>query len=169
MGLTFGLQGQQLIFNKETGIVLSDREDIVHVTTGSAGSVEFPSEIIWQIHQRTPGYIYCLMHSHPDHMVELSHEDITTLKGWAYAMYPYPIRMGTFCKWENELFVETIYLASLESRGEWIARGKEGARKFEIITESTKPFVFNNGDVLHPPWYSVIINKSYMQRSTVVS
>lgn len=148
-------------FKKEWGAMLDVTGNIFHLIEGSTGHVDFPGELIWQIHKKTPGYLYGLVHTHPPEMYQLSHEDEIMLKAWTIALYPYPARLATLTlsnRFSIDYWVLTNYQGFLEPLSNWLARKKEGERKFEIIiTEPT--ITFEN--ILKNPIWIPLIEKSY--------
>ena len=125
-------------FKNETGIILSEEWDPLAFIEGNPGSVNFPSEFILDLGKKRNGFVYLLMHTHPDGMTELSSRDELTLKTLAFTLYPFPIRMGTLTLTGKETFTETIYLALLEPKELW-KKGK--VRKFSIEKEHVYEFV----------------------------
>lgn len=149
-------------YQTETGIILKgnlDRAEIMQVVDGNPGSVDFPAEALLQFHKDNPGIVYCLAHTHPPQMYNLSKRDQLTLKAWAITFSPYPARISTIAHVEGDVFRVSIYLGILETKEAWIARGKEGNRKFEIIPETSYDISSFSQDLL--PWERIIINKSY--------
>lgn len=172
---------------RETGAIISPNKQILHLVDGTAGLTLFPDELAWKLHKSFPGNLFAFSHVHPPEMTELSHEDKTTLKAWAMALYPYPMRMITIThKTSNysEWFTETCYLGMMESKELWQivssfnSSGKKNPRKFEIIEEWSHihqgPF-FNPRESVteldnnffekaqqYIPWYGdVLIKRSY--------
>lgn len=132
-------------FIKEVGAILSPERKILHWTEGTATLVEFPQDLIWQLHKNSPGIVWGFSHIHPPGMTELSHEDLTTLKAQVMALYPFPVRFITIAE-INWNFVETIHLGQLESLEEWINRGKEGSRKFTCDIENQQEIDIRDGN-----------------------
>src|SRR5574337_1997078 len=100
---------------QETGIILDSFKDMLHVVDGFPGHVEFPKEVIWGLHEKSGGIVYCLAHTHPPGMTHISGEDKTTLEGWARALYPFPIRMSVTTQTNSHEFTTTVFLAIYES------------------------------------------------------
>lgn len=146
-------------YKTEWGAILDNDTRVLHVVEGTPGLTTFPQEVIWDIHKTTPGKVFELTHTHPPGMTALSHEDETTLKAWCIAFYPYPMRMSTITR-VNEQFVYTEYLGLLESKSAWLARGKQGERTFSIIEEIRQvlqPFMNERG-----AFAKYLIEKSYI-------
>lgn len=140
---------------REIGAIISETGRIVTLVDGEAGHVEFPEELIWDIHKKTPGKIFELAHTHPPGMLKLSSRDNQTLKTWAFALYPYPIRLSVISYDEGSIaFSKKLYLGRLEPKEVWIKRGK-GVRIFETILEEEKKF----RDPLK--WEALLIQRSY--------
>jgi len=87
--------------------------------------------LLWELHKARPGFVSAFVHTHPPGMVDLSRIDISTLKAWSLALYPFPLKMGviTTDAYCNKPFLN-LYHADLQSKDEWI-KGTE--RKFEVI------------------------------------
>lgn len=128
-------------YKQETGAVISQNKSILHLVDGTGGSVTFPAELILNLHALSPGCIYSLVHIHPPGMQSMSNLDEQMLKGWAMTLDPFPIRLTVITQIEQGTsdveipFKETCWIANLEPKETWINRGKEGARKIEIIKE----------------------------------
>lgn len=158
------MQNESIIYVQETGGIITPDKNLLHIIEGSPGSVDFPYETIWRLHQLQPGIVFCLSHVHPPGMTGLSGRDEMTVRTWAYALDPFPARIATITEinqvGDESLFQETIYLGILESKEVWIKRGKEGPRNFEIIMESKEIYHYN---LIHPDqWYGkLLLDKSY--------
>lgn len=138
-------------FKQESGCILAPDKRILHLVDGHPGYVDFPAGVILSLHKQSPGIVYALSHVHPNGMTGLSSTDEGTMRAWARAIYPFPIRMITITSYNYE-FIETCYLGILESKESWINRKKETPRKFEIIKESeTDEFPDN--------WYGWVLGK----------
>ena len=128
-------------YKQETGAIISPNREILHLFDGNPGSVDFDPEVIWAYHQQNPGSVFALAHVHPNGMFNLSGTDEHLLKGWAIALYPWPIRVITIAKSANDLtgtiFIETHYLGQVESKEEWLKRKAVDplvkSRHFEIV------------------------------------
>lgn len=148
-------------YKKENGVIVSADGHGLHFVPGNPGSVEFPEEVIWEIHKKSPGLIHELAHTHPIGMWELSGRDKQTLKTWAFAMYPYPVRLSviTYLR-DTQQFHKVTALAILEAKETWINRGKEGKRNFNIIVEENLSFDWTEWK---PAWMDWLISESYQQ------
>lgn len=142
-------------FITEMGAVISNDNDLLTYVEGTLGSVDFPEEFIWQLHKAVPGFVGKLAHTHPPGMTELSSRDELTMKAWAFALYPFPIRMSTITLGGGGFFIETTYLGLLEPKEIWIKKGKK-ERTFEIIKEHTFEFVLP-----YSGWLGLLVKKSY--------
>ena len=160
-----------MIFTKETGAIIGQSRQLLHVIEGSASEVIFPQETSWNLHKSSPGIIFGFSHIHPDGMTMLSHEDETTLKAWVLAMFPYPMRIITITlkgKHKNIsiphmefVFQETCYIGLLEAKETWLLH-KDQKRKFEIIKEWERDFFIEDPKKAMNDWYGlVLIRKSY--------
>lgn len=150
-------------FQNETGAIINANRDIVHFVPGTPGAVEFPEEVIWNLHKQRPGEIYALSHVHPPQMFELSGRDIITLRTWMRALYPFPVRIITIAERHSDYeiidVVETCYLAMWEAKETWKARG--GIRTWQIIDEWVRYRVWAKGDG-YDGWYGAhLLNESY--------
>jgi hypothetical protein len=159
---------------RETGAIIGSNNQILRLIKGSPCSVDFPAEFIWRYHKQTAGSIFSLAHTHPSGFDELSATDKQMFEAWAWALYPWPIRMhvitnmekqtymdkeelGIFKETEN-MFVSKCFLGQLESKEDWIADGKLGKRNFTIVQESE----YYGVDPAHfEPWVGVLINESF--------
>lgn len=161
------MQNEDVFYVQETGAILSPNRTSLYIVEGSPGSVDFPPEVIWNLHKAQPGIVFCLSHVHPPEMTGLSGRDEMTLRTWAYSLAPFPARIATIAQTGRApygiSFKETVYLGVLESKEEWIARGKEGPRKFEIIIESENTFLDHPHarDYSHDSYTEILIDKSY--------
>lgn len=159
-------------FYRETGAIISPNKQILHLVDGTAGLTIFPQQVLWDLHRNNPGQVFAISHIHPPHMENLSHEDETTLKAWAMAFYPWPMRMITISEYaETNLFVETCHLGIFESKELWQfgnllrSDGKKNLRKFEIIRDWHIYHERHYDEHLEEnesPWYGdVLIQRSY--------
>ncbi len=144
-------------YRNEMGAIIDGNNRLLHMVDGSAGSVDFPEEVIWALHQMRPGLIFKLAHTHPPDMSNLSGRDKQTLKTWAFTLYPFPIRMSTITQIEDYGFLETTYFARLEPKESWVRRGKKTARWFEILIEGSEEFYIDS----EMGWRGVLVEKSY--------
>lgn len=144
-------------FDFETGAIISKDGDVLTYVEGDPVHVDFPEQFIWDVHQKLPGYIDKLAHVHPPGMVELSNRDKQTMKTWAFAVFPFTIKMSTITLIGEDLFTETTYLALLEPRETWEKRGKS-VRKFEIRVEHIYEFYLPRSG-----WLGQITKKSYSE------
>ena len=153
---------------RESGAIISMGNNILHLVDGEPAKTEFPEETIWALHQRAPGCVYALAHVHPPAMPQLSGRDKLTMKTWARALYPFPIRMTTITEiasGEGDYFefLETCYLGNLEAKETWLERGKEGNRRFTIREEWEKKHrVLLPSHKFEPPWHGLfLVEMSY--------
>jgi hypothetical protein len=181
------MEENNMDFYRETGAIISPNKQILHLVDGTAGLTLFPDKLAWDIHKSFPGNLFAFSHVHPPEMTELSHEDETTLKAWAIALYPYPMRMITITHKTtsySEWFMETCYLGMMESKEMWQAKKLTNndhtrcIRKFEIVEEWScihqGPFYIPRTSITeldanffekaqqYIPWYGdVLIKRSY--------
>ncbi len=144
---------------KESGAIITPQNYALTILTGTPGQVDFPEEMIWQFHKTNPGIVYKFAHVHPPGMTELSSRDIQTMKTWAFALYPYPIRMSTIVVedlYYDAIITETTFLSYLQPKEFW----KKGTqREFTIIQE--KQEVTNEGIADLNEWQQMLINISF--------
>lgn len=146
----------------ETGAIISDTGKILSFIDGTPGSVEFPEEMIWKFHKDQPGKVFELAHTHPTGMTNMSSRDEKTLKTWAFALYPYPIRLSviTFLE-DKQVFIKKLFFAKLEPKENWVARGK-GIRNYEYILESQEEiWVQHAHEIKDTYWEHLLIRKSF--------
>lgn len=133
-------------FITESGVIVGPHNTALHYVSGEMTHVDFPEDIIWDIHKRTPGNIFKLAHTHPPGMYQMSSRDKQTLETWAFALYPYPARLSTITErklmGEESVFVETVYVSQLEAKSIWLNRKQ-------------KAFTFSKGET---PFLSRLIN-----------
>lgn len=139
-------------FLNETGCILSPNLDILHWKKGEIYKVDFSGELLWEIHKSNPGMFFAIAHTHPANASNMSGRDELTLRTWAKALYPYPARMiivsemlGVIDDFSRVRFSYKTWLATLEPKEDWIARGKEGSRKVNISLLLNKRIFFEKG------------------------
>lgn len=142
-------------YKTENGVIVNEFDEPVAMIPGTPGLVEFPSLMIWELHRSRPGYIFKLAHTHPPGMISLSSTDQSTLRTWAMALSPFPIRMSTIT-WDTGLgeYIESTYLAIVEPKELW--EKHKGERKIDVTLESV---IGLNDERL--PWQQWIIERSY--------
>ncbi len=142
-------------FLQETGAIINPQNQILRLVDGNFVSVEFNPEIIWTFHKQSPGSVFAFCHTHPIGMDTLSRTDLIMFKGWGWALYPWPVRMFLITI-KNGNFVKNSWLGQLESKEEWIKRGKRGERNFQIIKEEKNELGY---DCLS--WENILLDRSY--------
>ena len=163
-----------MIYKQEAGAIITPNREILHLFDGNPGSVDFDPEVIWTYHQQNPGSVFALAHVHPSAMFSLSGTDEQLLKGWAIALYPWPVRVVTIAALNRQphiiRVVETHYLGQFETKESWLKRKFSDpltkSRRFEIIqtfrnTEEVweEDLGITNGDF---SWYGqVLLKRSY--------
>jgi hypothetical protein len=132
-------------FLNEVGAIIDPNGHILHITEGEKYLVVFPQQLLHDIHKKSPGSVYLLAHTHPPYMTNLSHEDITTLKAQALAMYPFPARMSTITTVPSDAgfdVVESVYLGFWEDKDSWRERFTRSdvvlPRKFTVVKEQER-------------------------------
>lgn len=148
-------------FIKETGFILAPYHRILSIIEGESLSVNFPSELILQLHKMSPGIVYELAHTHPDGMSALSARDEQTLKTLTHTLYPFSIRMSTITKIKHNDFIKTTYLAYLEPKEFWLPEKQIRSRKFSIIVEHVYEFTYSEYLHFQSPSIALLIDKSY--------
>lgn len=143
-------------FQKETGALINKDRDLLYIFDGSAGSVSFDPEVVWDLHKASAGIVYAFSHVHPVGMTEPSSIDKEMLKGWAYALHPFPIRMIVIAE-EDDHFTETCYFAQVESKESWLARNKETPREFKMVFEWHNHYSLKE----LPPYIEILLKNSY--------
>ncbi len=152
----------KLKFLHESGAVIGGSREVITMVDGEWGSVDFPEELIWKIHKENPGMIVELAHTHPPDMYQASPRDLQTLKTWAYALYPYPIRLSVISgQPDGSNFKRTVYLAILEPKEIWL-KHKDEERKFEVILERRHYVSGEFGDNIPYEWEQMLLQRSYV-------
>ena len=151
-------------YTTESGVVVGLQNNALHYVDGDIGHVDFPEDLIWDLHKRVPGSVYKLAHTHPPGMYQLSRRDKQTLGTWAFALYPFPARLSTITErrimGEDTVFVETTYICHLESKSEWLKRKGESPsieRLMKMFPESQK--IVGEWE---SEWMKIILEKSYL-------
>jgi len=133
-------------FTRETGAILNQNKQIIHWVVGSAAEVLIPQELMWRIHRASPGCVFGFSHIHPPGMTELSSIDKTTLQAWCYAFHPFCFRFITVTEIRLRIcYVESTFVGQLESKEDWIKRGKKGTRRFTIELENRRECSHKDG------------------------
>lgn len=152
-------------YKNEAGVIVGQGDMSLALIPGGVGSVEFPEELIWDLHKRAPGSIVKLAHTHPPKMDRPSSRDIQTLETWAWALHPFPARLSVITLWNRNEFVEKVYMATVQPKEDWIKNGK-GIREVYITLESIEYFSpsFLDG-VPANAWLLWILKESYGQKT----
>ena len=149
-----------MIFKQEAGAIITQHDRPLTFIDGTPGEVKFPAEFIWEVHQKSPGLLYKLAHTHPPGMKKLSKMDIETMKGWAWALHPYPISMSTVTLDKGHIFTESTFMTFLEPKEFWLHRGK-GPRKLDIIQMNEFGFSAHWLHFNGPKWLQKLVLRSY--------
>lgn len=128
----------------EVAQVLTKDEYSLITIFGQPGSVEFPTEYIWETHRRFPGLIKYLVHTHPVGITDMSEEDRTTLKAWTIALSPHPVALDVIAETTDGNFSYKRYYYILEPLDSWLARDKQSPRVFQLVEEKPKVKLFDN-------------------------
>lgn len=151
-------------YKNEAGVIVGQNDTALRLIKGGVGSVEFPEDVIWDLHKKAPGSIFKLAHTHPPKMDKPSSRDLQTLETWAWAMYPFPARLSVITLWDRNEFVEKTYMATVQSKEEWLRNGK-GIREVYVNLESIEYFRPSLLDgVPANGWLLWIIRESYGQK-----
>lgn len=137
-------------------MLISKDKEILTTVFGEPSGVLFPFEYAWEIHQKFPGLIERMVHTHPHGATFLSEEDRTTLKAWTTTFYPSRIYMEVICPTNSGLFRKLFWYV-LEGLEHWKKGGKKGERTMELLEAelSTERLRWE------PPWVNQIIKYSY--------
>jgi len=81
-------------FVHETGAIIAMDGSLISIFDGHPGHVDFPDEMIQKIHRLHPGYIQRFTHTHPPFLSTPSERDHIMMRNLAFAMYPFPVRLG---------------------------------------------------------------------------
>ncbi len=106
----------KVIYKRETGMIISQFNKPLAVIDGEGGHVDFPEEMIKRLHELSPGIIFELAHTHPPGIFEPSGRDKQTMYTWAFALYPFPVRLSVF-SYDNSLEIFKKQIEYLERRG----------------------------------------------------
>lgn len=154
-----------LRFLHESAAVIGRNKEVLSFVDGEWGTVDFPEELIWKIHKQNPGMIFELAHTHPPDLYQASERDLRTLETWAFALYPYPIRLSVLSgQPDGSNFRRSVYLAVLEPKEIWV-KHKDQKRKLDIILEKRNYI----GDFIDEPynWEQTLLNRSYVLNDTI--
>ncbi len=155
-----------MIFKRESGAIIGVDGQPLALIEGSEGAVEFPEELIWTLHKLSPGCINRLTHVHPTGMSQLSQRDLTTLKTWAFALYPFPPRLATIVEEfveDEDVLVERVYTGFLEPKETWKASERK-ERRFDVVLTGKNYYKFNNNSVnWTKSWIEWMRDQSYVQ------
>lgn len=149
---------------KETGALINMDGDLMHLFEGNAGSVNFDPQLIWDLHKNSPGTIYAICHTHPPGMIQPSSIDKEMLKGWVYALHPFPVRIIVIAE-DDGYIVETCYFAQVESKESWLTRNKETPREFKMFLEFHNHYDPEEG---FPPYIETLLDNSYEDDSNII-
>jgi hypothetical protein len=148
-------------FVREMGMVVSTQNHGLHLVAGTPGSVDFPAELITDLHKKNPGIVHELAHTHPTGMWNLSHRDELTLKSWAFALHPFPARLSVIAFLpDRHQFSRLIMLGMVEAKETWLARGKKTPRKYQQIAENMHYFDWYDDE---PLWVELLLRESFSQ------
>lgn len=155
-------------YKHEAGVIVSEKNLALSLVKGNFGSVDFPEEQIWALHKARPGCVLKLAHTHPPRMDHPSGRDLQTLETWAWAFHPFPARLSVITLWNDNQFVEKTYLATVQSKEEWLKNGK-GVREVYKELETVKYFRPTLLDQSDPSdaWLLWIIKESYGKEKSV--
>jgi len=163
-------------FVQETGAIIANDGGLISMFDGEPGHVDFPDQMIAQLHKLQPGYIQRFTHTHPPGMPKPSGQDNSMMSNLAMVVYPFPVRLGiivpqswVLAKREGE-FVENVYQWVFEPREVWQARKMiHNDTKRAIVYEKVDSTIFTYSDGIlskkHQPhissWQDWIIERSY--------
>lgn len=144
-------------YQHETGAIIGVNGEVLRIAEGTPGAVQFPSDVIWELHKNRPGVIYAIVHTHPPSFDAMSNIDEQLFKGWAWALYPFPLRMFIISHLKDKEFSVRGWFGQIESKEEWKVRGKKDSRKF--ITKEEPQVISPIG--YFEPWQELLIRESY--------
>lgn len=150
-------------YKHETGALITTDDKMLRLVKGNAGSVDFPAEIIWNLHQKNPGIVSIIAHTHPPQFSSYSSVDQKLFEGWIWALHPFPVRMAVISQLKESEFTLTYWYGQLEGKEEWLTRNKVTPREITIIEESSEV----NSPWHYAPWVEYLINQSY-EKETII-
>jgi len=136
-------------------MVVGQDNIVLHTTFGKYSKMAFPEEYIRAHHERFPGLIRLMAHTHPPGMNYLSKEDRMSLKAWTYAHSPYPIFMEVICRVGGGIF-RGRYWYHLEPLLDWEER-KRKLERYKIVPK--REIHFHECDISDciPTWVEQIL------------
>ena len=150
-------------YEKETSGIISPDGSLLHYTEGSPANVDFPEDVVLQLHKMSPGIVFNLAHVHPPSFWSLSKRDELTLKTWARTLFPFPVRMSVITDIEKRFYdgyieaTEHTYVGMMESRSSWENRGKNSPREFYLKPEKVKNYIHYFNEFQTDGWYGHIL------------
>lgn len=151
-------------YTNEMGAIISPQNYALHYVQGSAGHVDFPTELAWSLHKKNPGIVYKFAHVHPPGMSEPSTTDLNMLKAWTMALHPFPARLSVITYLDNDVISEQIYLGQFEGKEEWL-KHKERPREYTAILEEINYVTqIMPSHKIEPEWLRYLLKHSYHGR-----
>lgn len=149
-------------FLHESGVIVSDRDNILGLFDGDSVSVKFPFDLIKDLHRLNPGTVKTIAHTHPMGVGRPSQDDFAMIKGYAMALAPFPIKMTVFYLQNPRSISSISYLAQYETKEMWKDNpNKEAKRKVRIfkLSENNGYSVYrdDNSDF----WTDILLRRSY--------
>jgi len=135
-------------FKREAGALVDEQGFVWNITLGDAASLLYPDHKIWEMGQSVSRVI--LAHTHPGGMLEMSTEDLTTLRAWSFAL-PNRVEMQIIAK-QGILIKSMAYAFSIQSYQDWIKQGKLGEREMKLHS-------FRRSS--QEPWINKLVALSY--------
>lgn len=147
-----------MIYNQEAGAIINQYNQAVSFVAGNPGSVNFPTETIWNLHKHSPGYVQKFAHTHPPKMKNISSTDEKMMRGWAIAIHPFPIYMSVITMADNRIFIEKTFMAFLEPKELWVPGT---IRKIEVLPIEEETFSIDWIHFQGPEWRRKLVLRSY--------
>ena len=138
---------------KEVALVIDQDNRILDVQLGSPSLVHFPKALMWEQHIKEPGSIKTMAHTHK-RMLDFSQEDLTTLKAWAMAFYPFTTSMDVivYNKESNRADLTRLTYKYIDEGGtKTLIKSISGFRNAQL----------DNQNIAHPTWIEIIGKLSY--------
>lgn len=155
-------------FKNEVGAIIASDGGLINIFDGQPGHVDFPDELIRNIHKLSPGYINRFTHTHPPGLGRPSQQDNSMMSNLAMVMYPFPVRLGiiipTAHMGEDHFFEENVYQWALEPRELWRARKMvQNDTKRAIVYRRVQSTMFTYRRSSSSQWRDWIIERSYCE------
>lgn len=161
-------------FKNEVGAIIAEDGGLISMFDGQPGHVDFPDDLIANLHQKRPGYIERFTHTHPPGLGRPSGQDNSMMSNLAVVMYPFPVRLGIIVPLRSSIsdsksqydgyyeFVEHTYQWVFEPRSIWKTRKMlQNDTKRAIVYSRVKSKIFTYSKETTDSWQDWIIERSY--------